>query len=378
MTSQAIEVADAPKKDTAIEALKPYSKEEVRRQVNLIQEIMKDIMIEDEHYGKIPGCGPKPALLKSGAEKICLAFKLVARFDWTMTEHQNDHREYDFTCRLYAGNDGPLLGEGVGVASTLESKHRYRNAAKKCPECNKETIIKGKAEWGGGWLCFAKKGGCGKKWEDGDKVIEGQDVGKIENQDPADQWNTVKKMSKKRSYVDATLTVTAASDIFTQDIEDINPNDRNQEPARKDEPLREPLHEPEYQEMIVNIQKANREELSDITKWMRANSKGVPEHSFQAIRHEWAFRSKYLNLAETPQDERPVDEAEGQPPESSQAPDEKAPTAFEKYQDKIRFAAEIADEQGVIDTFNAAAADDALTDEEKKRIETMSIMPVRH
>lgn len=34
-----------------------------------------------------------------------------------------------------------------------------------CPECKKtDAVIKGKAEYGGGYLCFKKKGGCGAKW----------------------------------------------------------------------------------------------------------------------------------------------------------------------------------------------------------------------
>jgi len=34
-----------------------------------------------------------------------------------------------------------------------------------CPECGvTSAIIKGKEEYGGGWLCFAKKGGCGAKF----------------------------------------------------------------------------------------------------------------------------------------------------------------------------------------------------------------------
>ena len=41
------------------------------------------------------------------------------------------------------------------------------------------------------------------------------------NDDLADQYNTVLKMSNKRSLVAAVLNVTAASDIFTQDIEDM-------------------------------------------------------------------------------------------------------------------------------------------------------------
>ena len=43
-------------------------------------------------------------------------------------------------------------------------------------------------------------------------------VGRIENPDLPDTWNAVDKMSKKRGYVDAVLSVTGASAIFTQDI----------------------------------------------------------------------------------------------------------------------------------------------------------------
>jgi hypothetical protein len=40
---------------------------------------------------------------------------------------------------------------------------------------------------------------------------------------PADVANTILKMAKKRAQVDAVITATAASDIFTQDIEDLPP-----------------------------------------------------------------------------------------------------------------------------------------------------------
>lgn len=36
-----------------------------------------------------------------------------------------------------------------------------------CPVCGVAAIIKGREEYGGGWLCFKKKGGCGAKWPDG-------------------------------------------------------------------------------------------------------------------------------------------------------------------------------------------------------------------
>ncbi len=44
---------------------------------------------------------------------------------------------------------------------------------------------------------------------------------RAENPDPADQYNTVLKMAKKRALVDAVLTATAASDCFAQDLEDL-------------------------------------------------------------------------------------------------------------------------------------------------------------
>jgi hypothetical protein len=43
---------------------------------------------------------------------------------------------------------------------------------------------------------------------------------KVEYDNPADYFNTCLKMAKKRALVDAVLTSTAASDIFTQDIEE--------------------------------------------------------------------------------------------------------------------------------------------------------------
>ena len=41
----------------------PLGVQEILAQVHLIQEVMAKVMKEGEHYGKIPGCGDKPALL---------------------------------------------------------------------------------------------------------------------------------------------------------------------------------------------------------------------------------------------------------------------------------------------------------------------------
>jgi hypothetical protein len=107
------------------------------------------------------------------------------------------------------------------MCSTRERKYGKRKQERTCPTCSVAAIIKGKQEYGGGWVCFKKKNGCGAKYRDGDPAIEGQVVGDVENPDLPDTWNTVVKMAEKRARVDAVLAVTGASALFTQDVEDL-------------------------------------------------------------------------------------------------------------------------------------------------------------
>lgn len=196
------------------------SAEAVKRQVAVIQDIMKGVMKSGEHYGVIPGCGDKPALLKPGAEKLGITFRLAP--DYTVDERQleSGHREYRVTCNLIHIPTGSNVGQGVGTCTTMESKFRFRKGEAKCPKCGRETIIKSKQGYGGGWLCYEKKGGCNARFKDGDPEIENQNMGRIEHDNPADYYNTCLKMGKKRAHVDAILTATGASDIFAQDIDD--------------------------------------------------------------------------------------------------------------------------------------------------------------
>ncbi len=208
----------------------PVPAERLKQQVTAIMDAMKGVMVEKLHYGVIPGTGDKPTLLKPGAEVICMMFRLIPTFEETRVELPNGHVEYRIKCVLLTPS-GLVAGQGSGSCSTLESKYRYRNEARKCPSCGKEAIIKGKEEYGGGWLCFKKKDGCGAKFAQDDKAITDQVAGKIENPDIADVYNTVLKMAQKRAQIDATLRATAASGIFTQDVEDLPDYMRQTTPA---------------------------------------------------------------------------------------------------------------------------------------------------
>lgn len=203
---------------------------DVIAQTTLIQNVMKSVMKEgpNGHYGRIPGCGDKPALFKAGAEKLAFTFRLAPSFSVERVDLPGGHREYHVVCTLTHITSGAVLGQGVGSCSSMEAKYRYRGGARKCPECGKETIKKSKYPPRGaprdtppGFYCFAKIGGCGVEFAHDDPKIVDQADGRAENPDIADTYNTVLKMAKKRAQVDATLTATAASDIFTQDIDEL-------------------------------------------------------------------------------------------------------------------------------------------------------------
>jgi hypothetical protein len=185
-------------------------------QVQLIQHVMEKVMKQDEHYGIIPGCGKKPSLLKAGAEKLSLTFRLAPSYEVTQKDLPNGHREYYVKCTLTHIPTDKIFGQGVGACSTMEGKYRFRTGeveftGKEVPKeywTNRDiNLIGGKG--------FSTKKNDKGKWE---IVIAGE---KVEHDNPADYYNTVLKMAKKRAHVDAVLTATAASDIFTQDVEDM-------------------------------------------------------------------------------------------------------------------------------------------------------------
>ena len=190
---------------------------------NMLIEFTRRVMKEDTDFGKIPGAGTKPTLLKPGAEKLNNLFSHYPTFTLLdkVLDFDTGRFYFQYQCDLFRVEDGRKVGSGNGSCNSLEVKYRYRLAERKCPECGKSTIIKGRQEYGGGWVCFAKKGGCGAKFMDGDAEIEAQQVGRIENTEPFDLVNTLDKMAQKRAFIAATLIACNASEFFTQDIEDM-------------------------------------------------------------------------------------------------------------------------------------------------------------
>jgi hypothetical protein len=166
---------------------------DLKTQVNVIQDVMKSVMVNGEHYGTIPGCGDKKVLLKSGAEKLLLAFRLGAE-PAIETNETGDSVSYRVRVRLFTIMDNNTVGYGIGECSSLEEKYLWRKAIgaeyKNTPEDRRR-------------IKYGNKG----------------DIEQVKT-NHHDTRNTVLKMAKKRALVDAVLTATAASDIFTQDLEE--------------------------------------------------------------------------------------------------------------------------------------------------------------
>lgn len=196
-----------------------FSASEIRERVNLVQTVMQGIMKRDTHYGTIPGT-PKPTLYKPGAEVLCVTFRVAPEYRIEDLSTA-DIARYRVTCVGRHQVTGTALGEGVGECSSGEEKYKWRAAV--CAEEFDLTPENARR------LKFAKwKGNVEKKIQ--------------VRTEAADMANTVLKMACKRAMIAMTLNVTAASDIFTQDIEDLPEELRQHEAAAQPQP--QPKEEP--------------------------------------------------------------------------------------------------------------------------------------
>lgn len=178
-------------------AVAPMSAVQVREQVALINDILKNVMVPKVHFDKLPGCA-KPTLLKPGAEKILTTFRIGSEPQIEYTTNGFDHF-YKVVARGFHIPTGNTVGYGVGICSTDEDKFKWRAAI--CPE---EFDATPEAQRRIHW------------YKDGGKAVSVQQV----RQNPANVRNTVLKMAKKRAEVDLCRTATACSDVFEQDIDE--------------------------------------------------------------------------------------------------------------------------------------------------------------
>jgi hypothetical protein len=162
-----------------------FSAEELIYQTQKILEVKEKAMIEDVHYGTIPSCS-KPSLWKAGAEKLCNAFRLQPEFETTSRDDPNRNIKWE----------------------------KYNNKNKKI-----EGMTQGYMEYDS--RCTLTHIPTGDVWAKNVSGSCNNFEARYRSLSPYDVKNTLEKMAEKRALVAAVLIGTAASDIFTQDIEDM-------------------------------------------------------------------------------------------------------------------------------------------------------------
>lgn len=217
-SSTALAVRDEPVAVVAgprpVRLLRPIAQPaQVIEAQNEARAMVHQALKEGRDYGKIPGTGDKPSMLKPGAERVALAF-------------------------------GCFYGEPKLVEKEVDHDRVVR-------------WVKRKKVW------YTERGGARKfKWEEesgeslglyryvlevpvierGTGEVVGSGVGACSSMEskyvdrPRDSENTVLKMAFKRAMVAACLVTFGLSDEFTQDVEDMAQFSRAEEGEQRTDP----------------------------------------------------------------------------------------------------------------------------------------------
>ena len=177
------------------------------------QKMVRKNLVEGEDYGVIPGTGQKPTLLKQGAEKINMMMGMSPQYSFLSKIEDFDSGFFSFDILCTLTHNGVVMAQGVGNCNSKEVKYRYNNVDRK------------------------KLEEMGIPEEQAVRFVDryGKERYRIETPDPADKLNTILKMAKKRAYVDATLQVASLSNLFTQDLEDMDFSSSYQAPGQQPE-----------------------------------------------------------------------------------------------------------------------------------------------
>ncbi len=162
-----------------------------------VEWLLANIMQKELHYGIIPG-SKKYSLLKAGSELLLPRFGLGC---FPVIQDLSSDTEVKFMVEAKGIHiaTGTHVGSGVGICSSNEEKYKWRRAASN-KEFENTPPESRRVKYGKDWTTNQVR------------------------QSPDDIMNTILKMAKKRAQIDLTLTCTAASSFFTQDVEDFDRN----------------------------------------------------------------------------------------------------------------------------------------------------------
>ncbi len=223
------------------------------------QRFVDAVMVKDVDYGVIPGTD-KPTLLKPGAEKLCEMYGLapVIQVTHRIEDWDKPFFHYECRCELVSKRTGNIVAVGVGSCNSREKRYADRWVwPNEIPAETDKSHLQ-KREFVG---------------KDGRKLVKYL----WHNEDIYTLVNTILKMAKKRALVDATLSATRSSGMFTQDVEDwVEPehgNSNHKQAPSQEKPGRA---EGDRDKLLARWQ----------ALWAEADAAGVPQEIRPTIRND--------------------------------------------------------------------------------------------
>jgi hypothetical protein len=165
--------------------------------IKKFQAVVNQTLVSGHDYDTIPGTN-KPTLLKPGAEKILMLLGLTSEYRIIEQVEDYDKGIFAYTVQCVLSKGSTKITDGLGSCNSKEDKYRWRWVKEEelPPGMDKDNLKSRTTKYGSVQY-------------------------RIENDEIYSQANTILKMAKKRAQIDATLTVAALSEVFTQDLEDM-------------------------------------------------------------------------------------------------------------------------------------------------------------
>lgn len=187
-----ITVQEFSARETALRLADPLKFMAMQRQMMI--KAYETLMIPNQDYGTVQGCGNKPMLFKAGAEKAANLFNLSIQVQLIKDIEDWDKEFFSYTYKAIIRNrQNHIVAECEGNCNSKEKKYRYRWIPERfATEEQKKTAV-------------ARK--------ESEKYPGSYNI-HVQNPDICDQVNTIMKMSQKRAIVGGVLIATNTSAFF--------------------------------------------------------------------------------------------------------------------------------------------------------------------
>jgi hypothetical protein len=170
-----------------------------KQSIALLQGMVKDLLISGIDYGRIKGT-PQDSLWDPGASTIIGAFNCYPGRREVLRLEDNDQKiVFVVEVPLISRTTQQQVGSGIGAASTMETKYKYRWVANPKEWGYDEEVIKtfkkkpGRDEWGANCTVY-----------------------RIPNPEHSELLNTIVKIASKRAEVDAAEALPGVASVLRQ------------------------------------------------------------------------------------------------------------------------------------------------------------------